>query len=80
MPTRQEILDYYNSRCVLDISHPANHVHEIVTKAQDPKGWDTFKNRVPLCPMHHEQIHREGASKWADRLREAARHLAHLLH
>ena len=80
MPSTQEILAYYNSRCVLDISHPANSVHEIVTKAQDPNGWDTFKNRVPLCPYHHGLVHLQGAANWADRLSEAALRLAHLLH
>ena len=64
------ILDFYKYRCIVNPSHEAVTVHEIVPKSQRPDNWWEFDNRVPVCASCHDKIHREGASNWVDRLTE----------
>jgi len=54
-------LQIFKGRCINNIAHKADHVHEIVPKSQylgDPL---VIENRCTLCQQCHEEIHATGA-------------------
>jgi hypothetical protein len=53
---------------LINPSHPGQAIHEITPKSQCPKDWNESSNRVLLCSKCHDQIHKDGASVWKDKL------------
>lgn len=52
--------------CYVCLRKPSVCTHEIIPRS---KGGELEKyNQVELCASCHEKIHREGTSKWQDRL------------
>jgi len=65
---RDELLDFYSGRCLLNPSHEAVCIHEIHPKSQRPNTWNTFLNCIPLCAECHDKIHSEGAGNGIEKL------------
>lgn len=69
---RKKVLDLFMGRCII-CGRNTSVLHEIEPKSKRPKDWDTPENKVPLCPTHHAQVHKDGALTWKDRLIELRR-------
>ncbi len=78
---RQAVMDRYSGRCAgHDMKHPAATVHEIIPRSKRPRSyWKDPMNMIPLCAELHEQVHREGALNWRERLDTARRQTEVLL-
>jgi hypothetical protein len=68
----QIILKKFNFRCVVCYAQTFV-LHEIEPKSQRPDDWEEEENRVPLCSIHHNLVHSEGAIVWKERLIEYRR-------
>lgn len=66
---REEILRLFNYRCVI-CYQLANHIHEIIYRSKAHCNPMDIENRVPLCWSCHTLVHRQGALKWENSLRE----------
>jgi len=64
---KEQVLAKYRNRCIL-CGRKTETLHEIIPKSQLPRTWKREGNRVPLCFMCHNKVHRDGASLWRDRL------------
>ena len=77
---RERVLEAFNYRCIFPIILTedtvlpclarAEHVHEIMPKSKT-KDWNRFENRIPLCPAHHDLVHKFGAAKYEDDLKRS---------
>lgn len=55
-----KIFALYNGRCIL-CKRKAVTLHEIIFKSKRPKTWNTPDNRVPVCAVCHNRIHKVDA-------------------
>ena len=66
------VLKRHNYRCIV-CYRPTSVLHEIEPRSQRPDDWEEEENRVPLCSIHHDLVHHDGAIIWKDRLIELRR-------
>ena len=69
---QKKVLSLFQDRCII-CGRTTSVLHEIEPKSKRPKDWDNPENQVPLCIFHHDQVHRDGALSWKDRLIELRR-------
>ncbi len=67
---RDACMNYFSGRCAAHrLDHPAACVHEIIPRSKRPRSyWKDPLNLIPICAELHEQVHKEGAANWHDRL------------
>ena len=53
-----EVIDYYQGRCVSCWVEPSVTIHHIVPRSKRPADYDEFDNLAPLCHSCHDLIHR----------------------
>ena len=53
-----EVMRIYGGKCILCGASFGVTVHELVPKSLAPKTWMKVSNRVTLCAVHHEYVHR----------------------
>ena len=61
----------YHGRCVL-CGQPAVTIHEIKPRSHNILHWKDVDNRVTICNLCHEKVHKTGWSKWVDVLCESS--------
>lgn len=79
---REQVMQAYRGRCIFPVHvsrigesiinftpciDTATDVHEIIPKSKT-RNWNTFKNRVPLCKQHHEEVHKYGYKRYQKEL------------
>jgi hypothetical protein len=68
----------FSGRCAYhQLNHPAACIHEIIPRSRRPRSyWKDPLNMIPICDELHQQVHREGAANWSERLTKARRSAA----